>query len=183
MPATKVEDDARLYLAKQQQVMSAEYYSEQPPESADPRVRQLYAYWLGIHPEGGGLPGRQHVDATAIPNLLPHLWLVDIETEPLRFRYRLFGTEHVNVIGSDLTGRWIDEAHPSFLSSTAYPQFVAAAECGVSGYRSGPTNIILPKEYLTMERLILPLARDGKRVDMLLAISVYHKVRPVSPPA
>jgi hypothetical protein len=26
-----------------------------------------------------------------------------------------------------------------------------------------------------MERLILPLARDGRVVDMLLAISVYHK--------
>ena len=157
--------------------MSAEYFSNQPPEGADARVRQLYAYWLSIHPAGGGLPGRQHVDPAAISGLLPGIWLVDVQREPLRFRYRLVGTNHVAVIGRDLTGQWIDEAHASFLPSAAYAQFVAAVERGEPGYRSGHPFIIVPKDYLTMERLILPLARDGTNVDMLLAISVYHKKR------
>jgi hypothetical protein len=30
-----------------------------------------------------------------------------------------------------------------------------------------------PKDYRSIERLILPLARDGERVDMLLAVSIY----------
>jgi hypothetical protein len=36
---------------------------------------------------------------------------------------------------------------------------------------------VLPEDYRWIERVILPLARDGKAVDMLLAISIYHKGR------
>jgi hypothetical protein len=154
-----------------------EYFSSLPPPDADARVRQLCAYWRRIHTQDGGLPGRQHLDPTDIPRLLPFIWLADVQRTPLRFRYRLFGTEHVRVLGRDFTGFWIDEAHPNFLGAAAYGQFAAAAEQATPGYRRGHTLIILPKDYLSMERLILPLARDGKQVDMLLAISVYHKAR------
>lgn len=153
-----------------------EEFATLPPPTADARLQLLYRHWLGLHPAPGLLPGRQHLDPTALPTaLLPFLWLVDIQRAPLRFRYRLLGTEHVRVLGRDHTGHWIDEAHPEFLGSAAYGQFVAAAERGEVGYRSGHTGIILPKDYRSMERLILPLARDGRTVDMLLAISVYHK--------
>jgi PAS domain len=143
---------------------------------ADARVGQLYEHWLGLRPGPGVLPGRQHLDPVSLPvSLLPFLWLADVERTPLRFRYRLLGTEHVRVLGRDYTGHWIDEAHPNFVRSAAYGQFVAAAARGEVGYRCGNTLIILPKDYRSMERLILPLARDGREVDMLLAISVYHR--------
>jgi hypothetical protein len=156
--------------------MVEEVFAAEPPTTADGRVLLLYRYWLGLHPAGGGLPGRQHVDPTALPTaLLPFLWLADIQRNPLRFRYRLLGTEQVRILGRDYTGHWIDEAHANFLGSAAYAQFIAAAERGETGYRSGNTLIILPADYRSMERLILPLARDGHVVDMLLAISVYHQ--------
>jgi hypothetical protein len=157
--------------------MDDEVFATEPPPAADARVLLLYRYWRGIHPAGGGLPGRQHLDPTDLPTaLLPFLWLADVLRAPLRFRYRLLGTEQVRVLGRDFTGCWIDEAHPNFLGSVAYAQFVAAAEHGEAGYRRGHTLIILPADYRSMERLILPLARDGKAVDMLLAISIYHPV-------
>jgi hypothetical protein len=156
-----------------------EEFAAVPPPTADARVQQLYRHWLSLHPAPGILPGRQHLDPTVLPTaLLPFLWLADIQRVPLRFRYRLLGTEHVRVLGRDFTGDWIDEAHPEFLGSAAYGQFVTAAERGEVGYRRGHTGIILPKDYRSMERLILPLARDGKDVDMLFAISVYHKAKP-----
>jgi PAS domain len=157
--------------------MEEDIFADAPPPDADERVRRLYQYWLEIHPPGAGLPGRQHLDPTALPPaLLPFLWLADVQREPLRFRYRLLGTEQVGVLGRDYTGQWIDEVHPAFLGSAPSGQFIAAAEHGRPGYRRGSTLIILPKDYLSMERLIMPLARDGRTVDMLLAISVYHKV-------
>jgi hypothetical protein len=156
-----------------------EALSNRPVPTADARVRQLYEHWLGLRPGPGILPGRQHFDPVALPvSLLPLLWLADIERAPLRFRYRLLGTEHVRVFGRDYTGQWIDEAHPDFVGSAAYSQFIAAAERGEVGYRCGNTLILLPKDYRSMERLILPLARDGREVDMLLAISVYHRAAP-----
>jgi hypothetical protein len=154
-------------------------FATEPPPTADARVRQLYRYWLERHPPGGGLPGRQHVDPTTLPpSLLPLLWLADVQQAPVRFRYRLLGTEQVRMLGRDYTGFWIDEAHPHFLGSAAAAQYLTVADRGEPGYRSGSAFIVLPRDCRSMERLILPLARDGKTVDMLLAISVYHKVAP-----
>lgn len=160
-------------------------FTDEPPPDADIRIRQLHEHWLGLHPAGGGLPGRQHFDPMAVPNLLPFIWLADVQHNPLRFRYRLMGTEYLNVFGRDYTGWWIDELNPGFIGSTAHKQFVAAAERGTVGYRRGHTEPapILPKDYRWIERVVLPLARDGKAVDMLLALTVFHKTQRPSPSA
>jgi PAS domain len=143
------------------------------PEDCDPRIRRLYEYWQGARPGAGRLPGRQHIDPAAIRDLLPWLWMVDVERDPLRFRYRLLGTEQVHAMERDLTGRLLDEAHPSFVGSSSYPHYVAAAERGEIGYRRGPPTFHVSKDYIAIERLLLPLARDGATVDMLLAITLY----------
>jgi hypothetical protein len=148
--------------------------SELPlPADCDPRLRRLYDYWLSLRPAAGGLPGRQHIDPAAIRDLLPWIWMVDVERNPLRFRYRLLGTEQVHAMERDFTGRFLDEAHPSFVASVSYPQYVAAAERAEIGYRRGPPVFHLSKDYVAIERLLLPLAKDGATVDVLVAITVY----------
>ena len=153
---------------------SDEYAAAVPP-TGHPKVRALYDYWRAIRPPEGNLPGRQHFDPADIPFLPPLVWLVDVHRSPLRFKHRLVGSEQVRVMERDVTGMWLDEAHPLFLGSRGYPQFVAVAERGEIGYRRGKPLFHLRKEYLSMERLLLPLAHDGKLVDMLLAITVYHR--------
>ncbi len=152
----------------------AEIYTTVPPPDCDARVRKLYDHWLSLHSPGAGLPGRQHFDPAAIPALLPWVWMMDVQRQPLRFKHRLVGTEHVRAMGRDFTGVWLDEAYPLFLTSPAYPQFVAAAG-GQVGYRRGPPVFHLSKDYLLMERLLLPLAQNGRDVDVILAITVYHR--------
>ena len=152
-----------------------ELFADAPPPAADARVRQLHRYWREIHPPGGGLPGRQHLDPTDIPALLPFVWLADVQRAPLRFRYRLLGTEHRQVFGRDYTGWWLDEVHAGFDTAPAYHQYLAAVEQGRVAYRRGHTLIMLPEDYRSIERLMLPLARDGETVDMLLAISLYQR--------
>lgn len=56
-------------------------------ESWRPEQRCLYEYWHSKRPSDAALPGRQHVDPLEIPSLLPHLFLIDVVREPLRFRY------------------------------------------------------------------------------------------------
>jgi hypothetical protein len=145
------------------------------PADCDPRLRQLYEYWLAARPPDCKLPGRQHVDPTKIPILLPWIWLVDVQRKPLRFKHRLTGTEQVRLMGREVTGQWMDEAHPHFVSSPAYQQFVAVAERGVIAYRRGRPMFHLGKEFVWLERLLLPLAQDGEHVDMLLAITIYFR--------
>ncbi len=150
------------------------------PDDCDRRIRRLYDHWRAVHPASGGLPGRQHVDPAAIPELLPWLWMLDVERDPLRFRYRLVGTEQVSAMGADMTGRYLDEAHPRFLTSLTYPDYVAAAERAEIRYHRGPPTFHINKDYVLIERLLLPLAGDGSEIDKLLAITVYHR-RPDGP--
>jgi hypothetical protein len=140
-----------------------------PP--CDAQIAELYRYWLSIRPVPDLLPGRQHFDPIAIPSLLRLIWLAEVQRDPLRFKYRLVGTAHVEVFGTDTTGRWYDEVHPRFLGSTAYQHFFAAARAQIAFYR-GPPVYVIDTDWKTIERLILPMARNGRDVDMLLGITV-----------
>jgi hypothetical protein len=142
-----------------------------PP--CDRRIAELHRYWRSISPAPGRLPGRQHFDPLAVPRLLRWLWLLDVHRNPLRFRYRLVGTEHVLVVGRNLTGKWIDEEFPHFIRLSAFAHFLAAAEHGKVCYRSGFPVLHVPKDYMQFERIFLPMAQNGRDVDMLLALSIY----------
>lgn len=146
------------------------------PDDSDSKVRQLYDYWRSIRPDGRRLPGRQHFDPIDIPHLLSALWLLDVFHDPLRFRYRLISAAHVAVTGTDRTGRWYDEAHPQYKSSPLYAKLAAAATQGAPTFRRGRPTVHIDKDYMSLETLLLPLARDGETVDMLLGITIYHRV-------
>ena len=150
--------------------------SDLPP--CDARIVALYRYWLSIRPGPGLLPGRKHFNPTAIPSLLRWIWLADIQRNPLRFKYRLVGTEHVEATGTDPTGHWYDEVHPRFLRSSAYPLFAASAERAEVTFYHGDPVYVIDAKFKIVERLILPMASDGKQVDMLLGITVLDPEPP-----
>jgi hypothetical protein len=142
------------------------------PASWHPKIKQLYAYWRSVHPPAG-LPGRQHVDPVAIPGLLPHLFMVDVEGPPLRFRYRLVGTDYVRMMGHDLTGKYLDEVHPGF-QGLVRQHYIDVVEKHVPAYRKGPVMYAeAKKDHLSVERLLVPLARNGTDVDMILGVILH----------
>jgi hypothetical protein len=71
-------------------------------------VRALHAWWLA-HRGPSGIPDRRDLDPAALRALLPNLFIADVEPQPFRIRYRLVGTKAVQVIGFDITGRYLDE--------------------------------------------------------------------------
>ena len=89
-----------------------------PEDRSDwhPLVRAFYDYWLSISPPGR-LPGREHVAPEAVPQLWSRMWMLDIYRNPLRYRYRLCGTEMVRSLGREVTGAWLDEAHPQLIEN------------------------------------------------------------------
>jgi hypothetical protein len=145
-------------------------------------VRALYEYWCSIRPLNAPFPGRQHFDPLLIPQLMPLVWMLDVvrANEVIRFRYRLVGTRHVIAMTRDYTGWWLDEAHPNFLTHGAYSHYLAVAAGDVS-FRRGRPGFHVHEDYYEMERILLPMARNGTTVDMVLAITVYfdHRGHPV----
>jgi len=143
------------------------------PPDCHRKIRQLGEYWLSLHPAEHLLPGRQHVDPAAIAGLLPQLFLVDVERAPLRFKYRLVGTEYVQMMGRDLTGEYLDAVHPGF-PGLILEQYIEAVEQHRPAYRKGPVMFAnAKKNYLTVERLIVPLARNGVDVDMIMGVILH----------
>jgi hypothetical protein len=141
-----------------------------------PRSRRFYRYWRSIHPRPGLLPGRQHFDPVEVPDLLAGIWLLDVLRSPLRLRYRLCGTGMVGAVGRELTGLWLDEASPgTLITADCLARGRRLVQDGVPSWRKGPPRLWSHRDFDLVETLLLPLARDGRTIDMLCAHGVlYH---------
>lgn len=155
------------------------------PDDAAPKIKALYHYWESIRPRGaqsGLLPGRRHLDPVDIPELLPNIWMIDVARDkaggPPRFRFRLIGTEIVRFTGRDSTGRWLDETYPGYAESDAFRFHRQVAESGRPDYRRSGILSNPGRNYVKAERLYLPLAEDGRTVDILLVMTLYHAEPP-----
>jgi hypothetical protein len=120
----------------------------------------------------GRLPGRQHIDPLDIPTLLPGLMLYDVveaDAGP-RFRVRVAGEMVVGLLGTNPKGRYIDEFVIEPRKADVNAALAAVARDRIAHYWENQvwTSGL---EYVTMQRLALPLARDGINADMVIA---YH---------
>jgi hypothetical protein len=139
------------------------------------KLRRFYCYWLKISP-AARLPGRQHLDPLDIPDLMSRIWILDVEREPLRFRYRLAGTKEVETLGREVTGRWFDEVHPQFRADLQVRnRYAFMAIQGRPTYRKGTINFLHFKDHYYVENCMVPLARDGETVDMIMACSILYR--------
>jgi len=136
----------------------------------------VHDYWRSIHPPVG-LPGRQHVDVLDIPReLLPRIWLLDIQPEPFRLRYRLAGTEIVRAIGREVTGQWLDDAHPHLKNEPDYlARYREVLASRTPSWRRGRAVLWTHQDYREIENILLPLARDGASVDMIMVLTVLYR--------
>lgn len=115
----------------------------------------LYALWLESGPPGR-IPRKADISPTLYPpHLLPNMVIVDVERDPLRFRYRLSGTRVDLIHNRNLTGLYVDgQSPPSFvqhltedfteLARSGRPQFIELEFRNEAGYRRHYRAIRLP---------------------------------------
>lgn len=145
-----------------------------PTDPADwhPLVRRFYEYWRNIAPPGR-LPGRQHLAPEDIVPLLSRLWMLDVFRDPLRFRFRLVGTDITRSVQRELTGRWVDEAQPeASRDPTLRDRYRFILETGQATWRRGRVLWEHDPTHRFVENCLAPLAEDGKTVDKIIAVSV-----------
>ena len=154
-----------------------------PGEHWHPDVQTIFSYWRQRHP-ANGLPGRQHIDPLDVVRLLPGVWLLDVQREPFRLRYRLVGTRITESIGREVTGLWMDEAHPDAPSVPGYfDRYRAVVETAQPSWRKGRPQLYIHEDYSHLENILLPLARDGTTVDMLFVLTAIHEAPALARPA
>ena len=121
------------------------------------------------------------MDPTEIPRLLPYIWLLEVLTDPRRYKYRLQGTKLVEWAGSDFTWALFDEAHersPNLhlilgrLDATVDQALITHSRSGII--------LMSGREHMTIESIVAPLwGRDGS-VTRVFALSVVkpHRLGP-----
>jgi hypothetical protein len=131
----------------------------------DEQLRRLYLYWDEKR-AGRKFPARRDIDPLELGFVLGWVLLLDVEYNPLRFRFRIYGSALAARVDYDMTGKYADE-HPN---ETVRQHIEAAWRDVVT--RATPVHAWMedgrgPAQH-QFETLRLPLSSDGAVIDMLL---------------
>lgn len=149
----------------------------QPVYLASPKLRRFYDYWSSKRVIGR-LPARRDIDPIEIPDLLPGITLMEVVHDPergIRFKVRLFGTEHVRANRRDFTGRFVDEVFDGPEMTNLLPAYMGVVTNAEPHFWKSRIPLS-GREHYSYHRLLLPLADDGKTVDMLIG---YYEFGPI----
>lgn len=144
------------------------------PVDADARIVALVTYWQSRRPAPDLLPARHHLSPVDLGELrigiLRHIWLLDVEPAPLRFRLRLIGGA-LKAAGSPGTvGSYVDEHDAHGALTTALTAMCADRR---PVFRRGAPTMPHEADVRLLENVLLPLAVDGTTVDMIVGCTVY----------
>lgn len=146
----------------------------------DPTLLAIHRYWLDKR--GDRLfPSRADIDPVDLAPHLGNLVLIDVEQEPLRLRYRLIGTSITRAMDRDSTGKYYDEIYAEPLLGQIYASFRWMIEHR-RPLRTFGEAFYPDRNFYEYETLNLPLAADGRRIDMVLGGLVFHPVDRRLPP-
>lgn len=143
------------------------------PADCNPNIAAIVEYWRSIAPEGA-LPGRQHFDPIDIPRMLQDVWLIDVHRDPLDFSFRLVGTGVAAYFGDDPTGARLEDVFDNFEDTLAYRDFCDVVTNGAPSWRRGQPMLAPASKIERLERVYLPLARNGNDVDMIFCYTAFN---------
>lgn len=130
----------------------------------DGRMVELYDYWDEKRGDRA-MPSPVDIDLLDLPIQLPNIFLVDVEQNPRRYRYRVIGTNLTEILNEDLTGRYVDEM-PWLFRRYAEPAYAKVLAAVAPQYKE--IRIFRTLWRARYRRLLLPLGEPGKPIDMVL---------------
>lgn len=139
-----------------------------------PSLRRLYAYW-NEQRRTREFPSRRDIDPLDFPYVLGHIMLLDVLREPLRFRFRVYGTKLAARAGYDMTGKM---AHD--VPNTAHRAALLERCGGLIEGRAALAHLgqqIIGEHAVPYESLWLPLSDDGRNVTMILGALICRDRR------
>lgn len=143
-------------------------WDAEPPKNET--LMALYRYWESLRPEGL-LPARAEFDLAKLKPVMGMASVVDVDVEdPLDYCIRLQGA---SIPHTDLSKQRIRDIPSAAYRDMLSKDYRAAKEIGTPAYYEVVARLdYLPHSYA---RLILPFAKDGRRVNQLLVCSVHVK--------
>jgi len=140
-----------------------------------PRLQQLYDYWSAKCGERK-MPSRADIDPLDMTFIIGNVILVDvIAGTPLGFRIRLHGTNLVERVHYELTGKMLDDLPQVQFRNLTRKSFTKVANTAEP--LRALNDRVLDDQLRRYETIILPLSGDDTRVDMLLCGMIYDDER------
>jgi hypothetical protein len=146
-----------------------------PPVTAHPKMIRLYEYWRKKAPGPGLLPSRRDIDPTDIPALLDNIWMLDVVGEPRRFRFRLIGDAMQRKGIPGRPGEFVDQFFSPGIADERMAALHAVASARQPSWARGRPQLAHRTQIDELERILLPLASDGRAVDVLLCLTVFYQ--------
>lgn len=135
------------------------------------KLRRLYDYWRS-RCGAGAYPSRRDIDPIDIPDLLPNIFLLDVVGDAQDFVFRLAGTLVEDAFSMPLRGKSIAEIQKAAGTPIPVAHHVEVARGGGPRYREGEMRVA-GRDHWKIHRLLLPLASDGRSVDVLMGGAVF----------
>ena len=129
------------------------------------------------------MPARGDIDPLDIPALMPQIFIVDVRDDGRDLTYRLFGTGLVMLFGREITGLHVGEGLAAHAAEEARSRYRGIVRERLPFFHQArlhePHN-----DFTEVERVILPLAPNDVRVDMLIGMVVPRRwvSRPAAAP-
>ena len=131
---------------------------------------ELFAYWAS-RKDCGRLPGRRHIDPNDFKRHLPTISLIDVQNGPRNYRLRLAGTGLYGVYGREITGLKLDDVYGPNAGAywREHLDTVVNERRPSVGFQSMAWR---DAAHLSLLWLRLPLASNGRDVDMIMGYDV-----------
>ncbi len=140
--------------------------------TCDETIKEFYFLWQSKC-RAGRLPSRRDIDPAEMVRLLPYIMLIDVIRPGPKFKYRLVGTGEVNHRGFDPTGKTLEEAYSGLDGDYCDGNYRYVATSGKHLFDTSPERTNMGN-MADVQVLFVPLAGDGKTVDMIMVYSAVH---------
>ncbi|MCC7046353.1 MAG: PAS domain-containing protein [Alphaproteobacteria bacterium] len=143
--------------------------------ATDPELNIVYEYWNSCRRDGL-LPRRKDIDVLQLKPVLGHMHIVDVTAQdPSDYRYRLYGSKVRLNRFSNYTNTRLGDLPSLPYRNALIDDYSAVAWSGTPLYQ----NVVARLQSIrySYSRLLLPLAEDGRRVNMLI-VSTHDRVFP-----
>jgi len=146
-----------------------------PPDDLADEILQFHAYWQS-RCKGEAIPDRSDLDQLVeIPRLLSNVWLLDVEDNPRRYRYRLMGSSLQKGGPRTRRGNLIQEGQEDNDMQRVFDALARCCSERTPFWRRGMPLMTHDHMVSHVQTIALPLTVDGSEaVRMLMNMSIYR---------
>jgi len=143
-----------------------------PAEITSDLVLSLHRFWLDAR---GSLvfPDRSNFTPEKLLPWLGHIQIVDVIDGGGDFLHRVIGTKIVEVVGRDLTNKYVSECQYEIGTEAMLERYRETAEKREPKFRKGTVIWARDKSWLDYQLVTAPISTNGTQVDQMITVIDY----------